>query len=339
MSSSNNHVPAGGPYVVIGSNCFTGSHYVDALLEDSRNVVIGMSRSPEKGNLYLPYRARNSSNFQFFQVDIVRQMELLQSLLDEIRPAVVINVTALSEVALSNFRPVEYFQTNTLGVVTLCDFLRTRPYLERYVHISSAEVYGLCERPVQELNLFHPSTPYAVSKAAADLYLATLVKNFDFSAVTIRSTNVYGKHQQLYKIIPRTAISIKQGKKVLLNGGGKAIKSFVHIRDVVRGALEATWVGKPGAVYHFSDSNDLTVADVVRCIAQRMGKHFEDVAEPTEERLGEDSRYNLDCSKAKKELGWIPQVSLNEGIQEVIDWIDASWDEIRSEPLAYVHKP
>ncbi|MBI3317673.1 MAG: GDP-mannose 4,6-dehydratase [Candidatus Omnitrophica bacterium] len=327
------------PVVVIGSNCFTGSHFVDALLEDPRNIVVGVSRSPEKGPLYLPYKARQGRDFQFHQIDLVRQAGALQALLDELQPAVVIHVAALSEVTLSNFRPAEYFQTNTLGVVTLCDFLRTRPYLKRYVHISSAEVYGPCERPVSESEPFRPSTPYAVSKAAADLYLATLVKNFGFPAVTIRSTNVYGRRQQLYKIIPRTVIAIKEGRKVQLHGGGKAIKSFVHIRDVVRGGLEAMRVGKPGDVYHFSDSKDQTTADVVRRIARRMGRRFEEIAEPARERLGEDSRYDLDCSKAKAELGWSPEVSLDQGIQEVIDWIEASWEEICAEPLAYVHKP
>lgn len=327
------------PVVVIGSNCFTGSHFVDALLEDPRSIVVGVSRSPEKGSLYLPYQGRDLRNFQFYQIDLVRQPQALQALLDELQPAVVIHVAALSEVALSNFKPAEYFRTNTIGLVTLCDFLRTRVYLKRFVYVSSAEVYGPCERAVKESDPFRPSTPYAVSKAAADLYLATLVKNFNFPVVTIRSTNVYGKHQQLYKIIPRTVIAVKQGKKVLLNGGGKAVKSFVHIRDVVRGALQAMQVGGAGAVYHFSDSQDLTIADVVSRIAQMMGRRFEEVAQPNEARLGEDLRYDLDCTKAKVELGWVPVVSLEAGLNETKGWIEENWEEIVQEPMEYLHKP
>ena len=324
--------------VVIGSNCFTGSHFVDALLDDPDQLVIGLSRSQEKGVFSLPYRARTPERFQFFQLDLVRHSEAVQALLDEQQPATVINVAALSEVALSNVSPVEYFELNTLAMVRLCNFLRTRPYLKRYVHISSAEVYGSCRHPVAETEPLHPSTPYAVSKAAADLYIATLVKNFGFPAVTIRSTNVYGKHQQLFKIIPRTIIAIKQGKKVQLHGGGLAIKSFVHIRDVVRGALAAIQRGASGSLYHFSTSDGATIAEIVRRIAELMGRSFEEVAEPVEERLGQDARYWLDCTKAQRELGWMPRVPFDEGLRETIDWIERSWDEAVREPQTYVHK-
>ena len=327
------------PILVIGSNCFTGSHFVDALLEDPDQFVVGVSRSPEKAAFYLPYKGRPRRNFEFYQVDLARQPGLLQSLLDELQPSVVINVAALSEVGLSNFSPVEYFQTNTVGVVTLCNFLRSRPYLKRYLHISSAEIYGSCDRPVLETDPFRPSTPYAVSKAAADLYLATLVKNFNFPVVTVRSTNVYGRHQQLYKIIPRTIISIKQGKKVQLHGGGKSAKSFVHIRDLVRGGLMAMRsAAPPGAVYHFSVPSERTISDLVRRIGELMGKRFEEIAEPVEERLGQDSRYLLDCTKAKKELGWEPQVPFDQGLKEVIEWLESSWDQVANEPLVYEHK-
>jgi nucleoside-diphosphate-sugar epimerase len=120
-------------YVVIGSNCFTGSHIVDALLEELGNRVIGVSRSPEYKDIFLPYKRRSTPNFHFYQIDLVRHADGLVRLLDEVKPQVVINVAALSEVALSHERPVEYFETNTLGVVKLCNYLRTCSYLERYV--------------------------------------------------------------------------------------------------------------------------------------------------------------------------------------------------------------
>ena len=324
------------PVVVIGSNCFTGSHFVDALLDQPTQLVIGISRSPEKSAFYLPYQRRTPRSFQFFQLDLVRQQEGIQALLDEVEPAAVINVAALSEVALSNLSPVEYFELNTLAMVRLCNFLRTRPYLKQYVHISSAEVYGSCARPVRETEPVRPSTPYAASKAAADLYMATLAKNFGFPAIIIRSTNVYGQHQQLFKIIPRTILAIKQGQKVPLHGGGQAIKSFVHIRDVVRGALLAMQRGTPG-LYHFSTADDATIADVVQQIARLMGRAFEEVAEPVEERLGQDARYWLDCAKARQELGWTPRIPFDDGLRETIDWIERSWDEAVREPHTYVH--
>ena len=324
-------------YVVIGSNCFTGSHIVNALLDDPDNQVIGVSRSPEYKALYLPYKQRAASQSSFHQIDLVRHFDELVRLLDRARPQVVINVAALSEVALSHQRPIEYFETNTLGVVRLCDHLRSCSYLENYVHISSAEIFGSCPQPVTEEALFNPTTPYAVSKAAADMYINTLTKTFHFPATLIRSTNVYGRHQQLFKIIPRTVIYLKMGRTIELHGGGTAIKSFIHIRDVVRGAILAIERGKPGT-YHFTVANDQTVADIVRQICTWMGYDFESATRVVGERLGQDSRYWLDCSKAKRELGWTPQIPFEQGVREAIGWIESNWAAIQQEPQVYIHK-
>lgn len=325
-------------YIVIGSNSFTGSHIVDELLEDGSSYVIGISRSPENNSLYLPYKRRQSSNFKFHQVDLFRQPDLLISLLDEIQPTYVINVAALSEVALSNFQPVEYFQTNCLGIVKLCNRLRTRSYLKRYIHISTAEVYGNCLQPAKETAPLNPSTPYAASKAAADLYLSTLWKNFDFPVILIRSTNVYGKHQQLYKIIPRTLIFLKQGKQVELHAKGQVVRSFVHIRDVVRGLVSAMHFGEAGNIYNFSTRNDMRIAEVVQKICEYLGYDFQASTREAEGRLGQDAQYMLDFSKAQRELGWRSQVPFEDGLREVICWVDENWNEILREPHSYTHK-
>jgi len=324
-------------FVVIGSNCFTGSHIVDALLDNSDHRVIGVSRSPEYHSIFLPYKRRQTPNFVFHQIDLAREFEALEKLLDKEEPSVVINVAALSEVALSNERPVEYFETNTVSMVKLANYLRRRSFLKRYVHISSAEIFGSCSKPVIEEDLFNPSTPYAISKAAMDMCLNTLIANFGFPATLIRSTNVYGKHQQLFKIIPRTVIYLKLGKTIELHGGGIAVKSFIHIRDVVRGILLALERGKPGT-YHFTVPSDQSVAAVVRQVCKQMGRDFDKSTRIVGERVGQDARYWLDCAKAERELGWKARVSFEEGIQEVIDWIESNWETVVHEPHVYTHK-
>lgn len=326
--------------VVIGSNCFTGSHVVDALLDEPGVRVEAVSRSPEKGPVFLPYLAREDARarVRFHQLDLVRESAQLVHLLDEVEPEVVINVAALSEVNLSNFQPVEYFETNTLGVVRLASKLRTRAYLHRYVHISSAEVYGRCAVPIDEDAPLAPSTPYAASKAAADMYLLTLRRNFGFPATLVRSTNVYGRHQQLYKIIPRTAIYMKLGRKVRLEGGGRAVKSFVHIRDVADGVVRILAAPDPAPIYHFSSTSTETVADVVGLVCRLMGHDPAAATEVVGDRVGQDARYWLDWSRARAELGWTPGVDLEAGTKEVIAWVEEHWDAIRAEPLEYVHR-
>lgn len=325
-------------YAVIGSNCFTGSHIVDALLESPSNEVIGISRSAEYSPLFLPYARRASRHYKFFQVDMFRDPVRLMSVLDEFKPGVVINVAALSEVGLSNFQPVGYFQVNTLGVVELGNRLRERKYLHRYVQISTPEIYGTCDASLDESAPYNPSTPYAASKAAGDMYLMTLKKNFGFPVIFIRSTNVYGRHQQLYKIIPRTVIYLKKGQRLELHGGGKAVKTWIHVRDVARAVLRAIEVGGPGDTYHLGDRQTLSISDLVRRICTLMKRDFDSSVTRVEERVGQDARYVLDYSKAVRELNWSPAESFDGGLSEVIAWIEENWSAILKEPHVYVHK-
>ncbi len=324
--------------VVIGSNCFTGSHVVEALLRGEGGRVVGVSRSPQYAEMFLPYaRSKGRGRFEFVRLDMVREGAGLRALLEREKPGVVVQVAALSEVALSHERPVEYFRTNTLAVVELCDYLRRQRWLERYVHISSAEMLGSCDRAADEGSLFNPSTPYAVSKAAADMYINTLIASFGFPATLIRSTNVYGRHQQLFKIIPRTVIRVRQGKKIELHGGGMARKSFVHVRDVVAGLMRTVELKKSGT-FHLSVPSEMTVADVVGLTCQRMGEDPGRWVVSVGERLGQDARYALDCGKAGRELGWVAREDFRSGVDEVIQWIDENWGTIQGLPLEYVHR-
>lgn len=324
-------------FLVIGSNCFTGSHIVDALLEDKDNTVIGVSRSKEYPSIFLPYKSKQQSRFSFYSIDIVKEMGKLKALLEKEKPEYVINVSAFSEVGLSNERPLEYFDINTKAPIELCQFLRGQKWLKKYVHISSAEIFGSCATPATETTLFNPSTPYAVSKAAADHFLFTMMKNYQFPVLIIRSTNVYGKHQQLFKIIPRTMIYLKMGKTIELHGGGKSAKSFVHIKDVVNGLLLALHKNKEG-VFHLSVPSEQKICDIVSSVCKLMGFNEKTSVKNVEERLGQDTKYTLDCSKAKRELGWAPSVSFSEGVREVKDWIENCWPELQKEPLVYIHK-
>jgi dTDP-glucose 4,6-dehydratase len=333
------HAANGSTYVVIGSNSFTGSHFVDAILAEPSNYVVGISRSPENSSLFLPYKQRKSANFEFHQVDLVRESERLISVIDRARPRYIINLAALSEVEPSIQRPEEYFQTNCIGVIRLCNQLRSRSYLERYLHISTAEVYGDCPDPAKETTPSQPSTPYAASKASADLYLSTVWKKFQFPAVIIRSSNVYGKHQQLFKIIPRTMIYLNQGKKLQLHGRGQAVRSYLHVQDVVRGSMTAMYNGNPGDIYNLATEVYTSIRTLVQTICEYMSREFEElVVEVDDRKGGQDQYYVLDCSKARTELGWSPHIPLEEGLKEVIAWVEDNWDEIRGSPLEYIHK-
>jgi len=324
--------------VVIGSNSFSGSDFIDLLLEKGEYKVIGISRSPEKNEIFLPYKRYKNADFKFYQMDLNKDMDNIFDLLNEFKPEYIVNFAAQSEVSPSWEYPEQWFQTNAVAVAKLGSFLRKQKWLKRYVHISSPEVYGTCEGVVKEDYRLNPSTPYAASKAAGDLFLFTLVKNFNFPLVMIRSTNVYGAHQQLHKIIPRSIIYIKLGKTIELHGGGKAIKSYIYIRDVSRGELAAMEKGRIGDIYHFSPDKGISIRNLVQIICKKMGVNFEEVTKDVGERLGQDAAYIIDSSKARKEFGWKPEITLEKGLDEVISWIEGNWSVIRNLPLEYKHK-
>lgn len=325
--------------MVLGANSFSGQDFVDLLLDDPRNQVLGVSRSAERSSLFLRYKNRTDLGaYRYFQMDMNQQMPQLLELLDAEQPQFIVNFAAQSEVAPSWEHPEHWFQTNTVALAQLVNHLRKRNYLERYLHVSSPEVYGTCTGKVTESAVTNPSTPYAASKAAADLLLAGYHKEFGFPLVTVRATNVYGARQQLFKIIPRSVIYARLGKTIPLHGGGAAVKSYIHVRDVSRGELAILEKGEMGNIYHLSPSTGIAVRDVVRTIAGRLGKPFEQVAAIVDERPGQDAAYVIDSTRARTELGWKPDVGLQTGIDEVVRWVEEYWDEIATQPLEYQHK-
>lgn len=324
---------------VLGSNSFSGSDFIDLLLEKGGYRVLGVSRSPEKSPVSLPYLARRRDNFRFLRADLNRDLDLLLSALDDLKPEIVVNFAAQSEVAPSWQHPEHWFETNTVSLAKLVNKLKDRRYLQRYIHISSPEVYGTCDRSVTENQPFAPSTPYAASKAAADMLLSTFAAQFKFPVITIRTTNVYGAHQQLFKIIPRSFIYLRTGKTIRLDGGGTAVKSYIHIRDASRGLLDAMTRGRIGEIYHFSPDRGYEVRDIVRRICLLSGKKFESATEVAAERVGQDAAYLVDSNKARREFGWRPEVDMDDGLEGVGAWIDRNWEHIGKMAHEYVHQP
>lgn len=323
---------------VIGSNSFSGSDFIDLLLEEETFRVLGLSRSKKKGKLFLPTRHFLSNNYQFQQIDLNHDIPKLSQILDDFQPDYIVNFAAQSEVAPSWKYPCQWYQTNVVAVTKLVDMLKDKPYLKRYLHISSPEVYGTCSGIIKEDACFNPSTPYAASKAGGDLSLQTYYKNFGFPLVTVRATNVYGAHQQLFKIIPRAAIYLKSNRIIELHGGGKAVKSYIHIRDVSRGELAIMKHGKIGEVYHLSPGRGYAVREIVENICFLLGKDFNSSTCSVKERLGQDSSYVIDSSKARTSFGWSPSISIEDGLRDVVDWVNKNWKLISQEPLHYVHK-
>ena len=241
-------------------------------------------------------------------------------------------------VAQSWEHPEHWYQTNVVGNVKLHDKIRNFNFLKKYVHVSTPEVYGNCTGQVTELMPFNPSTPYAASRAACDLHLRTFFNYYKFPVVFTRAANVYGPGQQLYRIIPRTILYIKLGKKLQLHGGGNSVRSFIHIRDVATATLKIAQESTIGEVYHISTDSYISIKDLVELICVMMKADFTKAVEIVDERPGKDAAYLLNSGKLRKELGWADRIKLEDGVHETIDWVNDNFEELKKQPLENIHK-
>lgn len=325
-------------FLVLGSNSFSGATFCDHLAA-AGHEVIATSRSPEPHDAFLPYRWR-ANGVRFVQVDINRDLDALDALLGTERPTHVVNFAAQSMVGESWRHPEHWMTTNVVSTTLLFERLRRHDRLERYVHVTTPEVYGSTEGWVREDAPFNPTTPYAVSRAAGDMQLRIVVAQYGFPAVSTRAANVYGPGQQTYRIIPRTILSAMAGRKLQLHGGGKSIRSFIHMRDVSDATLRIALAGKVGETYHISTERMVSIRDLVAMILARLGKDFDACVEIAPERPGKDQAYMLDSTKLRSELGWRDTVALEDGIAECVAWAERFRDHLLSmKSWDYEHKP
>jgi dTDP-glucose 4,6-dehydratase len=325
--------------VVIGSNSFSGASFVRHLLAGG-NEVVGISRSVEPDDVFLPYRwFDHAGRFDFYALDLNSELNGIMGVLDRVQPAYVVNFAAQSMVAQSWDNPAHWFQTNVVATIRLHDELRTRDYLTRYVHITTPEVYGSTSGGIREDAPFNPSTPYAVSRAATDMSLRTYSEAYGFPVVSTRAANVFGPGQQLYRIIPRTVLAVLAGRTLELHGGGVSKRSFIHIDDVSAATELIARQGSNGECYHISTNRMVSIRELVELICEKLGADVEQHVRVVPERVGKDVAYELDSRKLRAELGWEPVVTLEAGIEATIDWARDNLDNLSRQPMDYAHRP
>lgn len=326
-------------FLVIGSNSFSGAQFVKFLLANG-NEVVGVSRSAELNDVFLPYTwLSDKSKFRFLQVDINHNLTELIKLCNDFKPEYIVNFAAQGMVAQSWETPQDWYQTNVVGQVKLHDQLRKLSFLKKYVHVSTPEAYGSTDGWVKEHFHFAPSTPYAVSRAACDLHLMSFFKAYKFPVVFTRAANVYGPGQQLYRIIPRAMLYARVGKKMQLHGGGHSIRSFIHMDDVSDATYKIAEKGVAGETYHISTRDTVSILDLVKKICAITAVELNDLAIVSDDRLGKDQAYLLESSKLRDELNWHDHVTLENGLKETLAWIDNNLETLKMLPADYIHKP
>lgn len=324
--------------LVLGSNSFAGSWFIDAALRKKIRVV-AVSRSKEKNLQFLKYKINNyKKKISFFNLDLNDDNSKIINLIKIKKPDVIVDFAGQGMVAESWNYPHQWYNTNIVSKVKIHNAIKNEKFLKRYIRISTPEVYGHSNRLLKENSKFNPSTPYAVSHAAIDNSLKVFFKEYNFPVITCRFSNFYGPHQQLYRIIPKTFLSAMMNSKLPLHGGGISVRSFLYGEDIANAIFSAILRGKNGETYHFSSDEFITIRKLVKKISDIVGVKMTDFIKITEDRLGKDKIYKMNADKAKKDLLWKPYTNLDKGLINTYKWINQNFSELKKQKKVYVHK-
>jgi dTDP-glucose 4,6-dehydratase len=310
---------------VTGGAGFIGSNFVrmfNAGLFPRIQELLIIDSLTYAGNLENIRNCLPSDKVSFFKGDI-RNSEVVEPLVQQVDA--VINFAAESHVDNSIEQPKLFVETNLLGFQVLLDAARKCPSI-RFIQISTDEVYGTLEFGSWDENSpLAPRSPYSASKAAADLLGISYHKTFGTDFLITRASNNYGPYQFPEKLIPRFVTNLLEGQSVPVYGDGLNVRDWLHVDDHCMGIYLALTKGISGEVYNLGGGHSLSNLELTQLIIKKMGLSLARI-EFVEDRPGHDFRYAINCEKAISELGYLPQVEFESGIDSVIEWYERNSD-------------
>jgi dTDP-glucose 4,6-dehydratase len=325
---------------IIGVNSFSGASLAKNLSESGIRVL-GFCRTESTDSIYLPYKSETNKHSHLIEVinaNLVSDHRIIAEKILNSGIRHVVNFASQSMVAESWNSPEDWYDTNLTSLAKLLKPFADNPRsLDKFIQFTTPEVYGTTSELLSENWNFNPSTPYAISRAASDFHLRCLYSEYGFPVIFTRAANVYGKHQKLYRVIPKFIIKAIKGESFELHGGGISTRSFIHIEDVSRALRAILSAGKIGHTYHISTNRFISINDLSRLILDHVSATNSNLLAASPDRRGKDLAYHLDSKKIRQELGWTETISLEEGIADVHSWIRGSWDRIQHAEIEYRH--
>jgi dTDP-glucose 4,6-dehydratase len=307
------------PLMVTGGCGFIGSNFIRHLLETDPNVsVINFDALTYAGNPANLADFERHPRYRFVKGDVADR--------DAVRAVVksgvggIIHFAAESHVDRSIQDSGPFVRTNIVGTQVLLDAAKEFQ-VRRYVQVSTDEVYGTLgpTGAFTEETPLAPNSPYAASKAAADLLVRSYVHTFGLNAVITRCSNNYGPYQFPEKLIPLFVSNLLADKQVPVYGDGQQVRDWIHVRDHNR-AVELVWRdGKAGEVYNIGGRCEKTNLELTHTLLDLLGKP-KSLIRYVQDRPGHDRRYAIDCAKIERELGWRPTVAFADGLKDTIRW-------------------
>lgn len=302
--------------LVTGGLGFIGSNFILKILnEKQKNSVVNVDAELFGSNHQNLESIKNHDNYRFVKGNITNR-HLMEDLISECDA--VVNFAAESFVDRSIADANPFLVSNIRGTFTILDIIKGQK--KRLVQISTDEVFGSLESTsAKENSRFNPSSPYAATKAAAELLVNSYIVTYDCDCVITRCTNNYGSRQFPEKLIPKTLILASQNKKVPIYGEGKNIRDWIFVDDHCEAVYNVLLKGRSGESYNISTNNEVDNLTIVKKILGILDKP-QDLIKSVEDRPGHDFRYSLDSSKVRSELNWYEDTNFDDGLKKTVDW-------------------
>jgi dTDP-glucose 4,6-dehydratase len=311
--------------LVTGGCGFIGSNFVRYLLEkDPEVTVVNYDCLTYAGNPNNLADLAKHPHYRFVRGNVCDREQVAQTVRQGIDS--IIHFAAESHVDRSILDSGPFIQTNVLGTQVLLDAARTFG-VRRFLQVSTDEVYGSLgpTGAFTEETPLAPNSPYAASKAAADLLVRGYVHTFGFPALITRCSNNYGPYQFPEKLIPLFISNLVHNEPVPVYGDGLNVRDWIHVRDHCAGIYRVWKAGRVGEVYNIGGRCERTNLELTHALLQAMGKPAS-LIRYVKDRPGHDRRYAIDCTKMERELGWKPVIAFEEGLRETVAWYQAHTD-------------
>ena len=306
--------------LVTGGAGFIGSTFVRMMLAETDWRIVNLDKLTYAGNLEnLTEAERFRDRYRFVHGDILDDAAV-DALLEEERPDAIVHFAAESHVDRSILSPEPVIQTNFRGTFVLLEAARQRG-IERFVHISTDEVYGSLAAPLEATEEFalNPSSPYSASKAGSDLLARSYFVTFKLPVAITRASNNYGPYQFPEKLIPLMIANAMEDRKLPVYGDGQQVRDWLYVEDHCRGIRAVLEKGRMGEIYNIGGNRSLPNLEVVERVLEATGKP-RTLIEYVKDRPGHDRRYALASEKLERETGWSPRMDFETGLKHTIDW-------------------
>lgn len=302
--------------LVTGGLGFIGSNFIHRYLIRHPNHHITNIDDELYGSNHLNLSGiEKLPNYAFVKGNITNK-SLMEELIGE--SDAVVNFAAESFVDRSILNAESSLSSNVHGVFVILETVKKQR--KKLIHVSTDEVFGSLQNgTANESSRFNPSSPYAATKAAAELLVNSYVETYDCDCVITRCTNNYGQRQFPEKLIPKVILLAHQNKKIPIYGTGENVRDWIYVDDHCDAIIDVLEKGKSGNSYNISANNEIDNITIVKKILSIMNKPA-NMIEFVDDRPGHDFRYSMNSSKIRKELGWKEKVNFESGLKQTIDW-------------------